>query len=337
MNRTIKFRSFRRSVDGYGMETCQDAMAVSRNGRRFAVSDGVSASYRPDILARLLVESYVEPPTATFEMEESLLGGVGEDIARRWLEQADADEEAADGRRKWLLRNSRKRFGFAAATFAGISVGDRSVAYEVLGDSAVFFFPGNGDASIRACVDIDPEADAYHPLKSVFGNAPQYFDTNCQIYGSFLRGEEVLESGVVVLATDAVAEWLANNYDIGNGDALKEILSLESEQDYDDFLGRHRPAEMHNDDATLIIVEIGEANMSAIDVFPWLRKPYGEGITALLEPHRHATPPQIPENYYTGEDTLREESAEESAKVEFIDEMKRKLKNIFKWKKEAEE
>lgn len=321
----VKYRAFRIGYGDIAIESCQDALAISPDLRRFAVSDGVSASYRPDVLARLLVESFAE---GAFEgsFDRWLAGDGGKIVADRWRDVTDAEEEAAEGRYKWLLKNSRTQFGSAAATFAGLifdSAGELS--YEVLGDSAIFFFPADGEPTIVASVERD--AEPAHPLKSAFNNLPANIDSFGNASGEFIKGRVDMVDGVVVLATDAVAEWLAKTYDPATGDGLSEIMELETDDDFDAFVQRHRPIDMHNDDSTLIIVELSNAyptEEQKPDIFEWLKHPFGLGVKALLPPpiYDGPKPPPIPFN----------ESASESADTEsgLFGSIKKTIKNIFK-------
>lgn len=236
----------------------------SRELYRAAVTDGVSASFLPSRWAEIIAAAYVEQPfNGPYEFITWLTNCSAEWY--RWTEQ------------EWLLPLLKQATGIqqeqaywqreiargAETTLIGCSLapqqlktGEVIVHVDAIGDSNFFFVHP---------VEVGPWPYKAFPLKSAeqFGANPDTLPTALQyIDGTWeyvkMQKYRVVPGDYLILATDALAEWILTALDRGQN-PWSELLEIRDEQAFRTFVEQKRASgRMHLDDTTMLVIHLKE-------------------------------------------------------------------------------
>lgn len=205
---TVEYKTFLLGKDNEDNGR-QDALAVNAPLSMFAVADGVSNSFRPDIVSRSLCDIFTREAGGRLAQwpafcEEVLLPAV----RQIWESEVKAYFETLSGR---LLRHETynyENWRVGASTFCGIQVdrADGRLSYAVIGDSTLFVnyldgtfveFNSNPKVTGENGEDI-----------TEYSNVTSAVLSDGRISGEWLTGELALEGvGSVALMTDGMAKW----------------------------------------------------------------------------------------------------------------------------------
>lgn len=234
----------------------QDALAVNNEQRLFAVADGVSNSFRPDVVAQALCSIFtgLDPEGSELDDWESFSDELLlPEISRIWSETSENYLSGLSGR---ILRHeifNLERWGFGAATFCGVAI-DRSgetLRYYVIGDSTLFVIYTDGsNAVINTCrKDENEEEDV------AFSNRTSAVTTDNCLAGRWLTGTLRLDGiKAVALMTDGMAVWFYRRLRLGL-DPFGILWSVETPEEFAAFADSQRSAsyEMDDDLAAILI------------------------------------------------------------------------------------
>ncbi len=252
--------AFKTSKYGSKASNCADSFAISSDGLKLAVADGVSKSYLPRLVAQALTDYYVNKEIAPEEVfndrnATELLSAV---IAF-WQAESEKFEKSVDEDTAYDLEYQRELYGMGASTFAGITLQSDRYSFDVLGDSCIFLIPRNEEenpsllTSMPARVDTGQE----HPFICDFGVHPHFLDTNGRIVGEALAGSVKPFDGFIILATDAMADWICRHYTRENGlQLIQTFMELGTQEEFDNYINQLRDADLKNDDVALVIAEV---------------------------------------------------------------------------------
>lgn len=230
---------------------CQDYFAVSADERVMAIADGMSQSIFPQWWAKILVDAYIEgwnPMGCEDKIKE---------LQERWMKEVLSflKEKQQRGEATWMLENCLADKRGAGATFCGIRFTEYGWSGFVLGDSCLIEV-NDKNSIIRILRSQDGE----------FNNHPDYFDSINEGKGTCKQIKGTLQKDCkLLLVSDPFADFLYNkqksNAEI---EYIKELLQIESHEDFCELVNRWRENEcLHNDDTTLVIVEFdGNKNIS---------------------------------------------------------------------------
>jgi hypothetical protein len=167
----------------------EDAMAWSRQQRRFAVADGASASAFARLWAQLLVRAYVAGRLQPDTLEHDLAP-----LQARW----SADVERRD--LPWYAIEQARRGAFAA--LAGLTIEDSGQwSALAVGDCCVFHL--RGEALLQAVPLSDPEAFDNRPL--LLGSRP-VANVTLRTEGAIVTAQGTWQCGdTFLLMSDALA------------------------------------------------------------------------------------------------------------------------------------
>ena len=65
---------------------------------------------------------------------------------------------------------------------------------------------------------------------------------------------EIRENDIIIMATDSMAKWILQEYEIGN-DVSTQLIKMDSELFKDFVQGLRRSKELRNDDSTIILIK----------------------------------------------------------------------------------
>lgn len=241
---------------------CQDSFDYNLENLSFAVSDGVSQAYRPELWSRILTKAYVTSPDSFFVRNEvgqyvinSNLG-----LSHKWVEDENIAYKNASPQEQFILDLKKNSINFGAATFVGVKLEKEGIAYHTIGDSVLFFFDYN-TKKLSAYSSMMPESG-----EMVFNNNPEYIDSNECNHGNIVSGILPYRKGILFMATDALSDWIVERKasDKGIETILQDMMSIPSHDDYDNFVDCARndenPTKLKDDDTTFIALEFTDVD-----------------------------------------------------------------------------
>lgn len=256
----IKFTAHIKQHAGDVLLECQDSFDYNLENLSFAVSDGVSQAYRPELWSRILTKAYVTSPDSFFVRNEAgqyvINSNLG--LSCKWSEEEKAAYRNASPQERFVLDMKKNSINIGAATFIGVKLKKEGIVYHTIGDSVLFFF------------DYDTkELTAYSSMMSesgemVFNNSPEYIDTNECNHGKVVSGILPYKKGILFMATDALSDWIVERKASAEviETILQNMMSIPSHEDYDYFIDCARndenPTKLKDDDTTFIALEFTE-------------------------------------------------------------------------------
>lgn len=244
------------------LSECQDSFNINFENMSFAVADGVSQAYRPELWSRLLTEYFVQHPD-TFFVGNDKNYKINPDLnlKDKWEELVDQAYEEATDNERFLLDMKRSSVNIGASTFIGVQFSDGAIRYFAIGDSVLFFYSFQ-----RRRLEIISSMIGDGGVLS-FNNSPEYIDTNEQNHGNIIQGSFDYEDGIILMATDALSDWIVEQQDSFE-QAIERLIQCKNHKDYDTLinelrLGKQLP-KLKDDDTTFIAIEISETSLSEV-------------------------------------------------------------------------
>lgn len=234
---------------------CFDRYGHNLNNHKFAISDGVSKSFFPDIWAEILVDNFVN------SNKRIDLGDFNSyrKLQNNWIKKVG--EIVMRPEQKYFVKNFFIEGRSAAATFVGLHFFKENniLKWEAiaLGDSFLFFVPNAIDHN-----------EPYYKILSLsskenltFNNFPDFFDSrNPHNKGKIKQKKNDLRSGTFYLMTDALSEWFLSN----SISAIETINSWQSQQDFEKCINDLRKINLANDDSSILKIEVLDDNINEI-------------------------------------------------------------------------
>lgn len=239
--------SVRIAKHGNTIDECEDAVAVDPRRAVVAVADGASSSFGAHLWAGALTQQFVEAPPKPLSVSSfaSWLGDARSGLAARAESTVASDGDAAGGR--WSEQEAREG---AYSTIVGAAImtdGDARVATVMcLGDSSAFVLTGpSGERSVRRSL---PYEDA-----SQFGAHPALLASMVdRIHDEPTWTTVPTGPGdLLVLASDAVAEWLLaepRRFQMFDGTEPEAIAAR--------LVSERTDGRIVNDDLTVAVLEL---------------------------------------------------------------------------------
>ena len=128
----VQIKAFILPKEG-SMESCQDSMAMNLTNSRFAVADGVSNSYHPELVSQLLCKQFVCKTAKIWESEDALTLESAKELSDQWEQEVANYESTLSGRRLQHAIIKRETFKHGASTFAGIELDadNKTINYQI--------------------------------------------------------------------------------------------------------------------------------------------------------------------------------------------------------------
>lgn len=253
----IKFTAHIKQHAGDVLLECQDSFNYNLENLSFAVSDGVSQAYRPELWSRILTKAYVTSPDSFFVRNEAgqyvINSNLG--LSCKWSEEDKAAYRNASPQEQFVLDMKKNSINIGAATFIGVKLKKEGIVYHTIGDSVLFFFDYD-TKELTAYSSMMPESG-----EMVFNNSPEYIDTNECNHGKVVSGILPYKKGILFMATDALSDWIVERKASAEviETILQDMMSIPSHEDYDYFIDCARndenPTKLKDDDTTFIALE----------------------------------------------------------------------------------
>lgn len=240
-----QIKTFLTWASGKNANTCADKIAINKEKLRYAVADGVSASYMPSVWAEILSETFINED-ATPELFNKLLEeGLLDNLSAKWRERTEDIEQQAEGKLAMRYERAKELYGNAASTLAGVSIHDNAVHYYVVGDSCIFLI----DKSILTVLSEVKSVDS-------FTNRPDYIASDNHIDGTPIVGSEKIPDGWIVLMTDAVAKWFWKKQ-VQESEFVMELWNISTQDEFESLILKERDDEtMDNDDVAIVMIKV---------------------------------------------------------------------------------
>ena len=253
----IKFTAHIKQHAGDVLLECQDSFDYNLENLSFAVSDGVSQAYRPELWSRILTKAYVTSPDSFFVRNEAGQYVINSNfgLSCKWSEEEKAAYRNASPQERFILDMKKNSINIGAATFIGVKLKKEGIVYHTIGDSVLFFFDYD-TKELTAYSSMMPESG-----EMVFNNSPEYIDTNECNHGKVVSGILPYKKGILFMATDALSDWIVERKASAEviETILQDMMSIPSHEDYDYFIDCARndenPTKLKDDDTTFIALE----------------------------------------------------------------------------------
>ena len=234
---------------GEEAKTDQDAIAISTNERIFAIADGVSEAPHSRIWADKVVNKFIENPFVS-DLNEQKLKDWLEDIRKDWSSEIEQHQshEMTEKAKALHMEMSREQGG--STTFLGMITQEMKKKYQKLqlfgiGDTNMFLIRNKKIKYSFPIISVESFTDRTKGLSSI-DNAPQEIPE--------LKEVNAKKGDIVILATDALAKWILEYYNLGQRPWSK---ILKNKNDIANFIDKLRYTnKIDDDDTTCIIIRI---------------------------------------------------------------------------------
>lgn len=253
----IKFTTHIKQHAGDILLECQDSFNYNLENLSFAVSDGVSQAYRPELWSRVLTEAYVNNPDTFFikDSENNLVVNPVLGLSSKWNEAENLAYKNATLQEQFVLDMKKNAINVGAATFIGIKLVKEGISFQTIGDSVLFFFDYE-TKELMAYSSMMPESG-----DMVFNNNPEYIDSNECNHGKVISGLLPYREGILFLATDALSDWIVERRFPSDKieKVLKDLMAISTHDAFDIWVDNARndanPTKLKDDDTTFIAIE----------------------------------------------------------------------------------
>lgn len=231
----------------------EDALTISDTSNRFALSDGASDSFDSKSWAKLLANRFVADPG----------------VSPAWIGGALADYEAEHdfSAMSWSKQAAFERGSFATLLGGEYLVDHHTVELLAIGDSVALLI--DGDQLVSAWPFDDPDRFQERPsLLSTVQRHNDFLDAGdfWTRHGTTLHLDK-LNTPRLLCMTDALGEWTLRSSVRGNGDGLRELASLRSEEQLVELVLRERAAKrMRVDDSTLLVLSFERETRDGLSI-----------------------------------------------------------------------
>lgn len=243
-----------------GRDYCEDAIAVNLEQKRFAVADGVTNSFRPEIVSQYLVDKFVRNELSVSDWKKALYSDIGREMKQTWEEGVNKFLNNFEGIEKEIQELRMQNVGPGASTFCGVifNSDNNTLDYSVLGDSCIFLLPNKGKYKvITSCVTQEEENGWTIDFTSTpdciqVGNYEQTSEENWRI------GSLPIHSGYVALMTDGASKWFYNILNSKEENETEQLWRiLDTPQTFTEFVKNSRlNGSPLSDDVTILLIKV---------------------------------------------------------------------------------
>ena len=233
--------------------SCQDRLAIDIMHQRFALADGVSNSYHPEVIAQLLCEKFID---GFINDEELDIRQYLPQIYSEWEENVNQIESRLSGRKLEHAKTKRKHLPSGASTFAGITIDtdNQVISYQIIGDSTLFIINKDGDFK-PICSNI---VNSSNRNFIQYDNYPSVICADGRNNDDLIIGHEPLEEGYLLLMTDGCAEWFQNAY-LKNRHIIEKLWDINDNEEFQSIAEEKRLNGEMDDDLSAIILKVGDS------------------------------------------------------------------------------
>lgn len=244
MKMVVISKSFTTHKRGEKDEDNQDSININELKGRYALSDGLSRSFLPRLLADTITESFTTDGT----ISSAILSQKFNKKKEEYLSTLDEDSIV-------LQELAEEIFKYSSATFVGLELCNLRATWTVLGDSCLFIIPEQGAPQCICSNKVTISEDSQ--IHVLFGNNTAHIRSDGKVFGNLIKGEaDILSSGWYVLMSDAISEWFINR--LNEGCNMAPILyQLKDNKEFESFIeGEYQDGRIRSDDCTIVVIRI---------------------------------------------------------------------------------
>ena len=264
----IKFTCHIKQHAGDILLECQDSFNYNLEKLSFAVSDGVSQAYRPELWSRVLTEAYVNNPDTFFIQDSNNNFVINSKLGlnSKWAAAESLAYKNATPQEQFVLDMKKNSINISAATFIGVKLIEEGISFQTIGDSVLFFYDYE-TRELKAYSSMMPESG-----EMTFNNNPEYIDSNESNHGKVISGILPYRKGILFMATDALSDWIVERHEPLNNieKILKELMLIPTHEAYDLWVDCARnnsnPIKLKDDDTTFIAIEFTDITDSSKEI-----------------------------------------------------------------------
>lgn len=244
----LVIKGFITHKEGETYADCADFIGYNTEKLRFAISDGVSISFFPELWSKILVKYFLEEESLQIDNLDKL-NKVLKTAQEEWgakIENIIKEENVS-----WYIKKKYKNKEYAAATFVGFWIEEDYWKSISIGDSFLLFIP-------KDCKDFQKIITS-KPIEYQFNNHPDYWASmNSNYRGKvFITSKKKLSEGTFYLLTDAIAEWFIKVLNCDIELAEKTLKNINTQEQFIETIERAREqGKLKNDDSSLLIIEV---------------------------------------------------------------------------------
>lgn len=238
---TLDVRGYILCKGGEFFQDCADHYAFNRDAHHFAIADGVTKSFFPQLWSRILTERVVASNNvATLPIGE---------CCDCWLETVLT--QLSKSEIKWYTKNALTQKKPALSTLVSLSLDEENSIWSAsaIGDSFLFFIPEGKEEDQTEWIRLSSK-----PEPIIFDNFPDYLSSRGLHKGKAVSISHPIISGTFYLVTDALAEWIINE----GVTALNVINNEWTDQEaFEAGVKRQRESgHLHDDDSSILIIKV---------------------------------------------------------------------------------
>ena len=224
----------------------QDYIGINGEKQRFALSDGVTNSVLPQLWAQLLVEDYL--------IVENTDDFPSPNLPSKFSEKKKNAKESMTEDQLFMLDLAEEEFVTSAATFAGISIGDDILSWNVIGDSCIFILFENGKLK---CISSNENSIGENGIiQMVFNNHPNVLKSDGTIKGDWVTGSIGIAPAWIIIMSDRMSEWFVSQYNQEN-DPVNLLRSIRDNACFEKFVDdEYKAQRLKSDDESAILIHI---------------------------------------------------------------------------------
>lgn len=259
----LLIKTFITQKDG-DLITCQDRIGLNVSSGRFAVADGVSSSYHPEIIAEALCNAFTAENLSHEEWTAFFCEKVHDSVCALWKEKTENYRATLSGRRLKHELYKLQDLPAGASTLAGIAIDlqNKEIGYNIIGDSTLFVVSEAGRVQ-SFCTSSREDKEGIDYI--VYGNHPSCILADYKIVGNWISGIVPLQQGYVALMTDGAAEWFQEAM-LTDGQAIEALWNLNSHEEFVRFVRECRLSLQMDDDVAIVLIKVEGDDYSEFEV-----------------------------------------------------------------------
>lgn len=221
----------------------QDSIGIDEGLQRYAVSDGVTNSFLPQVLSRILTKEFVSSGMANFPPPN---------LQELFTIEREAYLNSLDEDQRFLQEMVEEEFKDSAATFVGVEFANHLIRWKLIGDSCLFIQPDNGILSCYCSNEVRMDND--NNLHIVFDSRPSRILSNGQTKGKIIEGELDISSCWIALASDAMSAWIIDAYN-NKRDPFQLLSQLSDNESFEHFVDmEYKEGHLKSDDESIVLI-----------------------------------------------------------------------------------
>lgn len=221
----------------------QDSIGIDEGLQRYAVSDGVTNSFLPQVLSRILTKEFVSSGIANFPPPN---------LQELFTIEREAYLNSLDEDQRFLQEMVEEEFKDSAATFVGVEFANHLIRWKLIGDSCLFIQPDNGMLSCYCSNEVCMDSD--NNLNVVFDSRPSRILSNGQTKGKIIEGELEISSCWIALASDAMSAWIIDAYN-NKRNPFQLLSQLSDNESFEHFVDKeYKEGHLKSDDESIVLI-----------------------------------------------------------------------------------